>query len=671
MKKSSSAVSGLSAIVKPQPFGGWLTLSDDEDEFDSPPAQKKSRSDLNYKDHLKDKSHSFEDEIGRTSTHSSPLAPKQIGLAFEEPSPVPCGSGIPDELQYDIDNGEQDHVKVPKPDIEDFCSSSSEFEIDDEDSFEWEDFEQQNDDALKSANESVTSQTIAPLHTSVASDTQTQTQSASVQSSPLPSASPPLRSPFIMAPKAQASITNYFGIVKGEVSITTSNKTVSMANSKKRPVPTPAPKHATLTSAISRISSTEENSEPNKKSYNYWTREAPIRDTCPFYKRIAGTTFTVDSFQCQYRVPATKSFFLTHFHSDHYGGLNSKFTRGLIYCSPITAALVISQLRVDARYVHSIPMNTPTLVEGVEVTLFDANHCPGAAIMLFKLADGTLHLHTGDFRFDSTLPEHLSLLNLQGKIANLYLDSTYANPQYTFPPQQLVISSVLDLIEPYARDPNTLFLVGTYTIGKERMFLSLAERFGLKFYAKPSKMKILKCLEIDHVLREYATDNELEARIHIVPIFDLSLQKLGALFDELPLITSATESGQHQSSHGSAANVRPRWNRIVAIRPTGWAYSSPKKGKAKKGDGATSSIAPFLHATSPQRKKSAKPETTGISTVSSRRGAITIHSCPYSEHSSFSELSSFVRALKPRWIIPTVNNRSREEVMEMVSNLRG
>jgi ribonuclease BN (tRNA processing enzyme) len=43
----------------------------------------------------------------------------------------------------------------------------------------------------------------------------------------------------------------------------------------------------------------------------------------PSWKRVPGTSFVVDGFH--HKRPEFTSYFLTHFHSDHYGGLTSGF----------------------------------------------------------------------------------------------------------------------------------------------------------------------------------------------------------------------------------------------------------------------------------------------------------------------------------------------------------
>jgi DNA cross-link repair 1A protein len=56
-------------------------------------------------------------------------------------------------------------------------------------------------------------------------------------------------------------------------------------------------------------------------------------------KRLRGfPNFIVDGFN--FLQPDVRSYFLTHFHSDHTCGLSSKFDIGTIYCCTTTAALV-------------------------------------------------------------------------------------------------------------------------------------------------------------------------------------------------------------------------------------------------------------------------------------------------------------------------------------------
>ena len=52
----------------------------------------------------------------------------------------------------------------------------------------------------------------------------------------------------------------------------------------------------------------------------------------------------------------------------------------------------------------------------------------------------------------------------------LVLDTTYCSPEHSFPPQDEVLRSVRESVAAAAFNPRTLFLFGTYTIGKERVF---------------------------------------------------------------------------------------------------------------------------------------------------------------------------------------------------------
>ncbi|XP_064287424.1 DNA cross-link repair 1A protein isoform X2 [Passer domesticus] len=325
--------------------------------------------------------------------------------------------------------------------------------------------------------------------------------------------------------------------------------------------------------------------------------EEPRKKQCPFYKKIPGTGFTVDAFQYG-EIEGCTAYFLTHFHSDHYSGLTKNF-RFPIYCNKITGNLVKSKLRVQEQYVHVLPMDTQCVVNGIKVLLLDANHCPGAAMILFYLPNGAVILHTGDFRADPSMERYPALMGQ--KVHTLYLDTTYCSPEYTFPAQQEVIQFAVNIaFETVTLNPRTLVVCGTYFIGKEKVFLAIAEVLGSKASMSRDKYKTLQCLES-------AAVNSL-----------ISVDWKGTLLHVLPMMQINFKGLQDHLNKFSE-----NFDQILAFKPTGWTYS----------DSCLS-------------LEDIKPQT---------RGKITIYGIPYSEHSSYLEMKRFVQWLKPQKIIPTVN----------------
>jgi hypothetical protein len=166
-----------------------------------------------------------------------------------------------------------------------------------------------------------------------------------------------------------------------------------------------------------------------------------------------GTTLTVDAF-CYGKVSDCTGYFLSHFHSDHYTRLASNWRHGPIYCSKVTANLVIQQLRVDPQWVKPLPMDVECQIENsnVTVTLIDANHCPGSAILLFKVpqpnGNGHLrYLHTGDFRAAPKMCLHPQIIQpANPHIDILYLDTTYLDPRYAFPAQEESVMAACQIV---------------------------------------------------------------------------------------------------------------------------------------------------------------------------------------------------------------------------------
>lgn len=52
-----------------------------------------------------------------------------------------------------------------------------------------------------------------------------------------------------------------------------------------------------------------------------------------------------------------------------------------MYCSPITATLLRKDMGLPAARICPLKLDTPVVIDGVEVVLIDANHCPGMRML--------------------------------------------------------------------------------------------------------------------------------------------------------------------------------------------------------------------------------------------------------------------------------------------------
>ncbi|KAG6770442.1 hypothetical protein POTOM_026125 [Populus tomentosa] len=367
------------------------------------------------------------------------------------------------------------------------------------------------------------------------------------------------------------------------------------------------------TCVISKEQRGAEKSQPGyvrKQGVKNNTKKGKLKDI-PLWCSIPGTPFRVDAFK--YLRGDCSHWFLTHFHMDHYQGLTRSFCHGKIYCSLITAKLVNLKIGIPWDSLHVLPLNQKICIAGVDVTCLDANHCPGSIIILFEPPNGKAVLHTGDFRFSEKMVT-MPVLKMSS-IHTLILDTTYCNAQYDFPKQEAVIQFVIEAIQAEAFNPKTLFLIGSYTIGKERLFLEVARVLHKKVYVNMTKFRLLECLGFPEEDMRWITLNEQESHIHVVPMWTL------ASFKRL----------KHLSSQYAG-----RFTLIVAFSPTGWTFG---KGKKK----------------SPGRR--------------CQQGTIIRYEVPYSEHCSFTELREFVKFVSPENIIPSVNNDGPDSANDMVSLL--
>ena len=302
-------------------------------------------------------------------------------------------------------------------------------------------------------------------------------------------------------------------------------------------------------------------------------------------------------------------------------------------------------------------------------------------------SDVTIISHTSSNNNDNTMTSRVTSL-----VSNVWsqLTSSLVTLSSSF------LSGYID-----ASTQRTLFLIGSYQIGKEKCFLSVAMKFGMKIYGTKHKISVLNCLnlfendilndndiqmkqegghlyerasningdnqhdgdEVDNnnnadgnkricwskwCADDVFTENITETRLHVVSMRDCSIKGVSEYIDPL---------------HNSF--IRPlgtSFNRVVAFRPTGWVGERPS----------------VVHRTVDVSiigadKVIPRKPIAGARPVAFPKRAVhvSIHQVPYSEHSKHSELEAFIRMLSQcglRQIIPTVSYHRSQQLIQQHFN---
>ena len=74
------------------------------------------------------------------------------------------------------------------------------------------------------------------------------------------------------------------------------------------------------------------------------------------------------------------------------------------------------------------------------------------------------------------------------------------------------------------RNKGTLIIVGTYSLGKERIFIALARALGVKACVSQQKMAMIKMVAPE-LLQDLTTSSHL-TRLHVLPIGQLSKARI-------------------------------------------------------------------------------------------------------------------------------------------------
>ena len=236
----------------------------------------------------------------------------------------------------------------------------------------------------------------------------------------------------------------------------------------------------------------------------------------------------IDYFRTHPGTPPPLACFLSHIHSDHLCGLES-LKSPFVYCSPATRRLLLRMEKhphrmnfsrgiLEVRKQHwrhlqlvlkAIPLQTPTELElspqvRITVTLFDANHCPGATMFLVE-GDGKAVLYTGDVRAEpwwvSTIVRSPVLIPFtlgEKRLDCIYLDTTFATKDdvyQDFPEKAVGLRELVRKVK--ACPSSSIFYFRAWTLGYEDVWVALSAALKSKIHVDDYQNRLYRSLAED------------------------------------------------------------------------------------------------------------------------------------------------------------------------------
>ncbi|XVE92850.1 hypothetical protein REPUB_Repub01dG0138700 [Reevesia pubescens] len=155
-------------------------------------------------------------------------------------------------------------------------------------------------------------------------------------------------------------------------------------------------------------------------------------------------------------------------------------------------------------------------------------------MFLFRGEFGCL-LNTGDFRWEKNserakLGREMLLNAIKDDTVDvLYLDNTYCNPSYEFPPREVAAHQVVDIITSH---PEHDIIIGIDTLGKEDLLLHISNALNTKIWVWPERLQTMHLLGFHDI---FTTKTSL-TRVRAVPRYSFSIETLEGLNEMRPTI---------------------------------------------------------------------------------------------------------------------------------------